>query len=446
MPRALLAPALVLLMTGASMADLPSYVLAPDPSFSWELSKNDTTPIGTVNHIDLTSQTWRGIPWSHQFRIYEPKAVDHEDMMVLFITGGSSRSEHKASDDLMAFALANAAGCRVAVLPQVPNQPLLGDRYEDDLISETFMNFLKTGELDWPLLQPMVKSAVRAMDAAQEFGKQKGRPVERFVVTGASKRGWTTWLTGAVDDRVAAIAPMVIPTLNMKANTENQLALWGKYSEQIEDYTRRGLTDTFDTEDGRKLWTIVDPYFYLDKIDVPVVQINGTNDRYWAHDSMRFYWDEIRGPKYVVNLPNAGHDLEEHREYAINGVGALVRHVATGQDGPEFSWKTIDGEDGQAGLVLSTSSTRQPKDVTVWVATSEDRDLRDDTYESSKVSPERSGGETTWAYRVDRPEAGSVAAFFDLTYEIEGQEFHVSTPIHEFRADPAEDTGVGGSE
>lgn len=445
MPRSFIAPALILLMTGAAKADLPSYVLAPDPSFSWELSKNDTTPAGTVNHIDLTSQTWRGIPWTHQFRIYEPAQVDHEDIMVLFITGGSSRSEHRPSDDLTAFALADAAGCRVAVLPQVPNQPLLGDRYEDDLISETFVNFLKTGELDWPLLQPMVKSAVKAMDAAQQFGKSKGRPVERFVVTGASKRGWTTWLTASVDDRVVAIAPMVIPTLNMKENVRNQLTLWGKYSEQIEDYTRRGLTETFDTEDGRKLWQIVDPYFYLDVIDMPVVQINGTNDRYWAHDSMRFYWDDIRGPKYVVNLPNAGHGLEEHREYAINGVGALVRHVATDRDGPEFSWRTID-EDGKAGLVLSTSSDRKPKGVTVWVARSDDRDLRDDSYEPATVSPERPGGETTWTYRVERPESGSIAAFFDLTYEIEGREFHVSTPIHEFRADPREDTGVGASD
>ena len=325
--------------SAADAADLPGYVERPDPSFAWEVERAVETPLGTVEHVDLVSQTWREIPWRHQFRIYTPKEYTHKDVMLLFITGGSSRSQHKPEDDLQAFALAAACDARVAVLPQVPNQPLLGDRTEDDLIAETFVNFLKTGEQDWPLLQPMVKSAVAAMDAAQQWAEETGEPVERFVVTGASKRGWTTWLTGAVDDRVAAIAPMVIPTLNMKANTENQMALWGKYSEQIEDYTTRGLTRTFEEPGGEKLWEMVDPYFYLDEIDKPVLQINGTNDRYWTHDSTRFYWDEIQGPSRIVYLPNAGHGLEEHRDYAINGIGALLRHVATGRSLPDFSWK-----------------------------------------------------------------------------------------------------------
>lgn len=443
--RPLLSLALIVLLAPNLFADLPSYVEAPDPSYSWELTRSDETPLGNVHHLKLTSQTWRDIPWTHQFRIYEPAKVDHEDIMVLFITGGSSRSEHKPTDDLQAFAMASAAGCRVAVLPQVPNQPLLGDRVEDDLIAETFVNFLKSGEQDWPLLQPMVKSAVKAMDAAQEFGAEKDRPVSRFVVTGASKRGWTTWLTGAVDDRVVGIAPMVIPTLNMRANTKNQLDTWGDYSVQIQDYTQRGLTESFETEDGEKLWKLVDPYFYLDRINVPVVQINGTNDPYWTHDSMRFYWDDISGPKYVVNLPNAGHSLDQHRDYAINGVGALVRSIATETDGPEFRWKSVNSDDSTQFLVTISSGPR-PKSVSVWSAESVDRDFRDDEWTRQAVSPEQANGESTWTYTVERPETGSKAAFFDLTFEIDGLSYHVSTPIHEFRPDSSQDVGTGESD
>ena len=88
------------------------------------------------------------------------------------------------------------------------------------------------------------------MDALQALAKENGKPaVKRFVVTGGSKRGWTTWLTGVVDDRVVAIAPMVIVMLNLGKQGPNQLKVWGKYSEQIDDYVERGLTEKIATPD-----------------------------------------------------------------------------------------------------------------------------------------------------------------------------------------------------
>ena len=53
----------------------------------------------------------------------------------------------------------------------------------------------------------MTKAVVRAMDTVEAFmmseagGKLK---VNEFVVAGGSKRGWTTWMTAAVDKRVIA--------------------------------------------------------------------------------------------------------------------------------------------------------------------------------------------------------------------------------------------------
>src|SRR5262249_10007126 len=216
-------------------------------------------------------------------------------------------SQPKPEDHATGFGLARLCGARVAVLPQVPNQPLLGNKTEDTLIAETFVRYLETKDENWPLLFPMVKSAVKAMDALQDWARREGKPVsQRFVVTGGSKRGWTTWLTGATDPRVAAIAPMVIDTLNMKAQRAHALEVWGKYRQQTHAHTRRGLTEKFEDPDGERLWKMVDPYSYRHRLTLPKLLINGLNDRYWTLDALNIYWDDLKGPKRVVYLPNAG--------------------------------------------------------------------------------------------------------------------------------------------
>ena len=77
----------------------------------------------------------------------------------------------------------------VAVLRQTPNQPLFDDLTEDALISFTLHNFKKDGDYSCVTLS-YGKSAVRAMDAVQEFSKKElNKPVNRFVVTGAKEAG-----------------------------------------------------------------------------------------------------------------------------------------------------------------------------------------------------------------------------------------------------------------
>ena len=54
-----------------------------------------------------------------------------------------------------------------------------------------------TTETEWLARLPMTKATVRAMDTLADFlsGQQK---ITQFVVSGASKRGWTTWTAGLV--------------------------------------------------------------------------------------------------------------------------------------------------------------------------------------------------------------------------------------------------------
>jgi PhoPQ-activated pathogenicity-related protein len=328
------------------------------------------------------------------------------------------------------------------VLRHVPNQPLLGDKREDELIAETFVRYLDTKDESWPLLFPMVKSAVRAMDAVQEWARENGKPpVTRFVVAGASKRGWTTWLTAAVDKRVVAIAPMVIDTLNMRAQKIHARRVWGRDSEEIDDYTRLGLTEKFDTEDGRRLWMMIDPYAYLDRLLIPKLLINGTNDRYWTLDALNLYWDDLKGPKSVVYLANAGHDLHENRTYALNGIGALFRHVTSGRPMPTLSWAHSDATGGR--LRLEIRSDPAPKSAQLWVATAPTRDFREASWSPTPLARAVDG--LPIAGEVARPRTGYLALHGDLEFEIDGLPYHLSTQIRQAGSEPGKSTSRGES-
>ena len=417
----------------AAQAGLDEYVKKSDPAFAWTLDKSEATDLGTLHHINLTSQKWQGITWVHHLQVYEPATLTHGDAVLLFITGGNIKNL-KAEDRALGFGLAKLCGARVAVLPQVPNQPLLGDKTEDTLIAETFVRYLETKDENWPLLFPMVKSAVKAMDAVQAWAKGEGRVVpSKFVVTGASKRGWTTWLTGASDPRVVAIAPMVIDTLNMKAQKAHSLEVWGKFSEQIDDYTSRGLTDKFDDPDGRKLWGMVDPYSYRARLTIPKLLINGLNDRYWTLDALNVYWDDLSGPKSVVYLPNAGHNLAVNRDYALNGLAAFFRHNAANRPRPALSWQHGDGPDGS--LTLAVTSSPAPHGAKLWIARAETRDFREATWEptSMVIAGNVSRGS------VARPRNGYIALVGDLAFETDGIPFHLSTQVRQTGAN-----GEGG--
>ena len=419
-----------LLAQSAAPSELAKYVARPDAVYAWTLEHNNDTDQGKILEFRLISQEWRGITWTHQLRVYEPAGLQPEKMKtaLLFITGGSTDSKPSLEDHTFAFTMAKACGARVAVLPQVPNQPLLNGKYEDDLIGETFVQYLKTQEADVPLLFPMVKSAVRAMDAVQEWSRQTKVPVEGFVVTGASKRGWTTWLTGASDGRVRGIAPMVIPTLNMKEQSKHQLDSWGEYSEQIADYTRRGLTDIFDDPIGKQLWKMVDPYSYLDRIRMPILQINGTNDRYWTVDSVRVFWDAIRGTSsHLVYLPNAGHGLDKNRDWAIQAVGALFRHIVAGVTMPRFDW-SYSFDQTQPTVNLSELQPA-PRQISLWAARSANRDFREAEW---KKIQSLDGATQSPTFSFDLPTGEFVAMFADLEYEFDGARFHLSTPIAVF--------------
>ena len=360
--------------------ELKQYVSAPDASYGWR--EVGTGHIGSTEYVELilTSQTWRGTVWKHQLLVLRPAKLDASSKQAfLFIDGGSWKPEYESGfagkpprEARIFVRLANQMRAPLAIVRQVPLEPLF-ERREDALIAYSFDNYLKTGEADWPLLLPMVKSASRAMDAVQQLAEQRwGIPIERFTVSGASKRGWTSWLLAAVEPRVASVAPMVIDMLNIPAQIDLQRKTFGGLSEEIRDYADIQLPERIDSAAGRKLVAIVDPYSYRDSLTEPKLIVLGTNDPYWPVDALNVYWNGLPEDKRVLYLPNQTHDLRDLKRL-IAGLSAVHRYSARGLSLPRVSW-TFARE--SQWLDLTVSADRQPRRVLAWSARSPTRDFR----------------------------------------------------------------------
>ncbi|MCH8923601.1 MAG: PhoPQ-activated pathogenicity protein [Planctomycetes bacterium] len=415
----------------ASVGPLAAYVAKPDDSFRWVKRRDGKLGKTSYAELILTSQTWRGIVWKHQLFILRPSTTDKNNShALLFIAGGrwsdelenAPRQERLPREAALFAALAEQLGSPVAVLLQVPRQPIFDGKFEDEIISFTFEKFLRTGEEDWPLLLPMVKSAVRGMDAAQQFAqKEWSHRLATFTVAGASKRGWTTWLTGAVDRRAVAIAPIVIDMLNMARQMQHQKKVWGGYSEQIKDYTELGLQERLNTPPGKRLMQIVDPYSYLDSLKQPKLILIGTNDRYWPLDALNHYWSDLQGDKYILYVPNNGHSLRDFAR-VIGTINALHQSAAGRMKLPKLSWK-LDEDDG--GVHLSLQSDQKPRKVRAWVADSESRDFREAKWESFPARANNKGHE----YKLARPAKGYRAIFGEAVFDADGTPYFLSTNV-----------------
>ena len=403
---------------------LHDYVKRPEPKFSWKQTSGQIDHnLGTIYSLRLTSQEWKGIVWQHNLQVFVPAELIYPSTMLLVVSGGSNSSQPDKEDMELGLKLANLSGSACAVLSQVPNQPLYDGKGEDDLIAHTFEKYLELEDATWLLLLPMVNSAIKAMDALQTFINQTLQvTIKDFVIMGASKRGWTSWLTAAVDSRIKATMPIVIDTLNMPDQMKYQLEVWGSYSEEIGDYTVRGIQDHLGTEMGQNLVSIVDPYSYREQLTMPKLSVIGTNDNYWVLDAMNLYWDGLPDPKYVLYVPNSGHNLED-RERAISGLTGFYRFVASDRDLPSITWKHSQENDR---LQLHYKSDQKTVEARLWVAASINRDFRNATWLSVPAKLLDNGA---FVGELILSPTHYVAILGELIFMIDGQPCPLSTQV-----------------
>jgi PhoPQ-activated pathogenicity-related protein len=408
-------------------ADLDAYFSKPEPVYKWDKVAEKDVEGGKVIDLHLVSQTWQGGVWEHRLMIFRPDKPVRTDFCTLFNTGGGgSDGEIK-----LGMTAAQITGMPFAILYGIPNQPLYGGKTEDALVAYTWQKFMETGDESWPLHFPMAKAVLKAMDAIQAYTKQAGQPeINGFVIAGASKRGWTTWLAGASKDkRIKGIAPMVIDTLNVAAQIPHQLTAYGKPSEKVQDYTSTGMLEKLMTPEGKRLLALEDPYSYRDRLTMPKLIVLGTNDRYWSQDSLNLYWDDLKGPKWILYNSNAGHGLEglDTQLRVLNAVGAFARNVAAGTSLPKPTWNYAAKD---AASTLTVRSDVPFKSAKLWHAHAATQDLRDAKWSSEPMTPLDATDPTHGVIGTQSiPTEGFTATYAELTYAQNGKTFSLTTQI-----------------
>jgi len=407
---------------------LDAYVAKPEPAYGWTLIGTYPGDGQTTYVLELTSQTWRSEAdvdkpvWKHWLTIVRPDVVRH-DKGLLFIWQGDNTdpAPTKAQDRSIRFA--KETGSVVAEVGMVPNQPLRftdsadTPRWEDDIIAYTRVKHFSTKDDEWLVRLGMVKAGVKALDATQEFMRsQAGGQIDinGFVVSGASKRGWTTWLVGAVDDRVIGIMPTVIDALNSEEITRHHFEVLGFFAPSLKDYVAHGLfPHKIGTPEYQAVLKIEDPYNYLSRarLSIPKFIVNASGDQFFLPDNSRFYFNAIAQEKRLRYVENAAHNLAGSD--AQDSMLAWYNSVINGGTRPDYAWTRT------APNSISFRPVETPKAVRLWQAHNPSaRDFRIESvgpiYTSTLLQPQPDG---SYVAEVTTPSEGYTAFFVEAEWD-----------------------------
>ncbi len=405
---------------------LEDYVTRPDTAFTWRLDRTQPGFGYTGYVLTLVSQQWRSAAevdrpeWTHRLYIAVPSNRTC-DQALLYIDGGDNDDPLPSAFPADIGALAWLSGAVAAAIEMVPNQPLYftdesRGRWEDAIIAYSWDKAMTHGDPNWIAQLPMTKAAVRAMDVVEAFlaeSAQGAIALDGFIVAGASKRGWTAWLTAAVDERVTAVMPLVIDLLNTRASFRHHYAAYGFFAPAVQDYEEMSIFARLNDPAADWLLAMVDPLQYADRLDMPKYLINSACDEFFLPDSWRFYYDQLPGPKRLRYVPNTGHSLANSD--AMDSVIALGLAQLRGAAVPDYAWEVLDVD----RLRVTTDQT--PQEVRLWTVTNPvARDFRWETLLDLGTAwqevPLSAGPDGAYEAALTEPASGYRAHFVELTF------------------------------
>jgi PhoPQ-activated pathogenicity-related protein len=403
---------------------LKYFVDKVDRNYSWNNYKTVNKLGYSTYFIDMNSQQWRTAAevnrpiWQHYQIIH--KGWFTGDTCVYLIDGGGNGGTPPGEIDEDIGLMSLLTGLPIVDMKQVPNEPLTFSdegfsRNEDEILAYSLDKFLNTGDYNWPVHQAMVKAAVRGMDTVQ----RKFSGINKFIVVGASKRGWTTWLTAAYDDpRIIAFVPIVIDILSIDQQMDHHWDTYGFYAPAVQPYADFDLFCRMKTNPlGAACLQIIDPFAYLNETSAynkPKLIAGASGDQFFLPDAMKYYYNSIPGMKHVRYMPNTDHSMEPSGAFdsLLTSAMAWAGNVKNGNANPVYSW-TIGANNT---ITLTTGST--PSSVTLWQATNPN--ARDFRYESigaawtSTALPNQ--GNNTYVGYCPPPAQGWTAFFVEVNF------------------------------
>lgn len=455
-----------------NLTELDEFIAAPDDTYEWyDMNSTLDGPGWTAHLVNLTSQTWLTAEdssqpvWWHVLAIIVPDNLSDKASSYcgLWVTGGKNNGalpQVTDEDMLVSGALAVGQGVIVGSLFQIPNAPIVfatdplqKSRTEDAIIAFTWNHYVNVDNEDyrWPLHLPMTKATIRAMDTIEAWmaldkhqGKFLAKPEDaediKWIVAGASKRGWTTWLTAAaVPERLAVAVPIVLDYANTVPNLHHQWMAYGGWTWAFKDYYEMNFTKDLDNPNTQKMFDFCDPMVYFDRFtEMHKFVVNTGMDEFMMPDDDWFWWDMMPEPKHRLMLPNTEHSMATGILEAVPAINAYCDQVLHDKTLPSPTWTMSDDK---TTITLDAGTDPAPIKVDMWWASSEctntRRDFRiataDDPCEcgigsdgyctelksfwSHETLTEDSSNPGVYVGTQVAPEDGWTAFFLDVTYD-----------------------------
>ncbi|QJD68541.1 PhoPQ-regulated protein [Xanthomonas campestris pv. badrii] len=403
--------ALLLFTTGSALADTAAeQCTRPEVGFDKALvcyhDAVERQPLvytrvatSTVNGVErrdylLTSQTWSPeslvtpAVWQHAVAIYVPTDALPTRAVLLSTNGTRNAAAGSAAQPASELqpealaALAQRSRTVVIALSDIPNQALTyrGDdtpRREDDSVAYTWSQFLQAPQQRKTLLLhvPMAAAIARTMSLAErELAPLR---IHRFILAGASKRGWASWHATIADRRVEAVVPLVIDILNMPAVLDHMYRTYGgNWPIAFAPYARQGITAQLQTPEFAQLVQVQDPLSYLrspyrKRLSVPKYIVNASGDDFFLPDNTRFFYDALPGSKALRMVPNSAHN--GIRASVVDSLVPFIRRLQQRRALPQLSGALQAGTAPQIRL----RSSERPAQLRLWSASNpQARDFR----------------------------------------------------------------------